>query len=182
MENPVDRPQGGVGMESVASRASNRIELRVIHSMATSFDALMTVSTEGQAISFPVRTQLGMPVSVSVGENIVSLRHGKLFIYDAGHVSKSPKSTKKPTYGLIHYHSGIEVDSEAQVQFDVKLYVPTEKYHTIWDMGARGHLPREISLQVMGLRGDAQWDINDVGSMLLIEDFSFSYPINTYTL
>jgi len=169
-------------MVSVSSRVSNRIELRVIHSAATSFDALMTVSTEGQAISFPVRTQLGMPLSVIVGDDTAALRHGQLFIYDAGHVSKSPKSqksSKKPTYGLIRYLSGFEVDSEAQVQFDVKLYVPTEKYNTIWDMGARGHLPQLISLQVMGLQGDAQWDIDDVGTMLLVEDFSFSYPINT---
>jgi len=168
-------------MESVSSRTSNRIDLRIVHSAATSSEALMTVSTEGQAISFPVCTQLGMPLSVCVGDDIVSLRHGKLFIYDAGLVPKPPKSAKsmkKQTYGLIHYLSGIEVDTEAKVQFDVKLYVPTEKYNTIWDMGAHGNLPREISLQVMGLQGDAQWDIHDVGSMLLIEDFSFSYPIN----
>ena len=167
-------------MVSVSSRTSNRIELRVIHSAATSFDALMTVGTEGQAISFPVRTQLGMPLSVIVGDDTASLRHGQLFIYDAGHVSKSsksPKSSKKPTYGLIRYLSGIEVDSEAHVQFDVKLYVPTEKYNAIWDMGARGHLPQLISLQVMGLQDDAQWDIDDVGTMLLVEDFTFSYPI-----
>jgi hypothetical protein len=169
-------------MESVISRTSNRIELRVIHSTATSSEALMTVSTEGQVISLPVRTQLGMPLSVSVGDDIASLRHGNLFIYDSGHVSKSsksPKSTKKPTYGLIHYLSGIEVDSDAEVQFDVKLYVPAEKYTTIWDMGARGHLPRGISLQVMGLHADTRWDINKVGTMLLIEDFSFSYSIDT---
>jgi hypothetical protein len=168
-------------MDSVSSRTSNRIELRVIHSSATSSDALMTVGTEGQAISLPVRTQLGMPLSVSVGDNVVLLRHGKLFIYDSGHASKSSKptkSSKKPTYGLIHYLSDIDVDSEAQVQFSVKLYVPTEKYNTIWDMGARGRIPREISLQVMGLQGDAQWDVNDVGTMLLVEDFSFSYPID----
>lgn len=172
-------------MESVSSRTSNRIELRVIHSAATSLDSMMTVSTEGQAISLPVRTQLGLPLSVIVGDDTVSLRYGQLFIYDAGHVSKSPKSaksTKKPTYGLIHYLSGIEVDTEAHVQFDVKLYVPSEKYNTIWDMGARGHLPQQISLQVMGPQGDAQWDINDVGTMLLIEDFSFSYPIDTHGL
>lgn len=172
-------------MDSVLSRTSNRIELRVIHSMATSLDALMTVSTEGRAINFPVRTQLGMPLSVIVGDDTVSLRHGQLFLYDAGHVSKSPKSAKsakKPTYGLIRYLPGIEVDSEAQVQFDVKLYVPTEKYNTIWDMGAHGHLPQQISLQVMGLQGDAQWDIDDVGTMLLVEDFAFSYPINTHGL
>jgi hypothetical protein len=172
-------------MESVASRTSNRIELRVTHSAVTSLDALLTVSTEGQAISFPVRTQLGMPLSVIVGDDNVFLHHGMLFIYDAGHVSRSPKSaksTKKPTYGLIRYLSGIEVESEAQAQFDAKLYVPTEKYNTIWDMGARGLLPRQISLQVMGLQADAQWNIDDVGTMLLVEDFSFSFPVNTHGL
>ena len=182
MVKPVNQLLWGQGMESVSSRTSNRIELRVVHSAATSLDAIMTVSTEGQAISLPVRSQLGMPLSVSVGDDVVSLRHGRLFIYDSGHVSKSPKSAKsakKATYGLIHYLSGNEVDTEALVQFDVKLYAPTEKYNTIWDLGARGNLPREISLQVMGLQGDAQWDITDVGSMLLIEDFSFSYPIDT---
>jgi hypothetical protein len=170
-------------MESVATRASNRIELRVIQSMATTFDAFMTVSTEGQAISFPVRTQLGMPLSVNIGDDSVSLRHGKLFIYDAGHVLKAPKSVKsrkKPTYGLIRYLSGIEVESEAQVQFDVKLYVPSDKYTALWDMCARGLLPREISLQVMGLHADSQWDTNDVGTMLLIEDFTFNYPIHAH--
>jgi hypothetical protein len=170
-------------MDTVSSRISNRIELRVIHSMATSVDALMSVSTEGQVISIPVRTQLGMPLSVIVGDDTVPLRHGKLFIYDAGLVSKppkSPKSAKKPTYGLIHYLAGNDVDSDAQVQFDVKLYVPTDKYSTIWDMSARGNLPQTISLQVMGLQGDAHWDLNDVGSMLLVEDFSFSYPINAH--
>ena len=178
-------PRWGMGMESVATRASNRIELRVVNSTATSSDALMTVSTEGQAISLPVRTQLGMPLSVVVGDGTIALRHGKLVIYDAGNVPKPPKSaksTKKPTYGLIHYLSGNEVDTEALVQFDVKLYVPSEKYSTIWDMGARGNLPREISLQVMGLQADAQWDIGSVGTMLLIEDFSFSYPIDAHGL
>ena len=62
----------------------------------------------------------------------------------------------------------------------MKLYVPTDKYSTIWDMSARGNLPQTISLQVMGLQGDAHWDLNDVGSMLLVEDFSFSYPINAH--
>lgn len=172
-------------MEGVVSRTSNRIELRVIHSTVTTSEALMTVSTEGQVISLPVRTQLGMPLSVSVGDDIASLHHGNLFIYDSGHASKpskSSKSTKKPTYGLIHYLSGIEGDAESAVQFDVKLYVPSEKFTTIWDMGARGHLPRGISLQVMGLHGDARWNINEIGTMLLIEDFSFSYPIDTQGL
>ncbi len=169
-------------MEGVVSRTSNRIELRVIHSTATTFDALMTVSTEGQAISLPVRTQLGMPLSVIIGDDTVALRHGQLFLYDGGHASKSPKSAKKPTYGLIHYLSGNEIDTEALVQFDVKLYVPSEKFNTIWNMGAQGNLPREISLQVMGLQGDAQWDLGDVGTMLLIEDFSFSYSINPHGL
>ena len=170
-------------MESVLSRTSNRIELRVIHSAATSLDAMLTVSTEGQAISLPVRTQLGMPLSVIIGDDTVSLRHGQLFLYDAGYVSKTsktPKSTKKPTYGMIRYLSGIEIDSGAQAQFDVKLYVPTEKYNTIWDLCARGNIPQLISLKVIGLQGDASWDIDDVGTMLLVEDFSFSYPIHAH--
>ena len=143
----------------------------------------MTVGTDGQVISFPVRTQLGMPLSVSVGDDVVSLRHGQLFIYDAGTSSKLPKSAKpakRPTYGMIRYLSGVEVDSDAHVQFDVKLYVPSDKYITMWDMSARGQMPQQIMLQVMGLQSDAQWDTNDVGTMLLIEDFSFSYPIGIH--
>jgi hypothetical protein len=49
-------------------------------------------------------------------------------------------------------------------------------------MGARGLLPRQISLQVMGLQADAQWNIDDAGTMLLVEDFSFSFPVNTHGL
>lgn len=167
-------------MDGVESKASNRIELRVLHSMATALDALMTVSNEGHAISFPVRTQLGMPIMASVGDDTFSLHDGKLFIHDGGRTSHSAKSTKKPTYGLVHYLSGTEVDAEAHEQFHVKLYVPTERYNVIWDLGARGHLPRLISLQVKGLRGDAQWDVTDVGNMLLVENFSFSFPINPF--
>lgn len=168
-------------MDSVATKTSNRIELRVIHSIATSLDAWMTVSNEGHAISFPVRTQLGMPLMVITGDDTVSLRQGKLFINDSGHTSSPTKSTKKkPTYGLIHYLSGIAVDSDAQDQFHVKLYVPTEKYNMIWDLGARGLVPRLISLQVKGLQGDSQWDVADIGNMLLVEQFSFSFPINIH--
>ena len=171
------RPVWGVGMDSVATRSSNRIELRVIQSMATSYDAMMTVNTEGQVISIPVRSQLGAPLSVLIGSETITLRHGKLYIYDAG---RTPKSTRKPTFGRIRYLAGIEVDAEAQVQFDVKLYIPSDKYITLWDMGTRGLLPREISLQVMGLQGDALWDVNEGGGLLMIEDFSFGYPIHTY--
>ena len=64
----------------------------------------------------------------------------------------------------------------------MKLYVPTEQYEVIWDLGARGHLPRQISLQVKGLQDDARWDISEVGTMLLVEDFSFSFPISSYEL
>jgi len=167
-------------MESVVSRTSNRIELRVVHSITTSLDAWMTVSNEGHAISYPVRTQLGMPLTAIVGDDAVSLRHGKLFISDAGHAPRATKSSrKKTTYGLVHYLAGDDIDSEAQEQFHVKLYVPTEQYEMIWDMGARGNLPRLISLQVRGLQDDSQWDIADVGTMLLVEDFSFSFPIDT---
>jgi hypothetical protein len=165
-------------MEGVESRASNRIELRVIHSMATTLEAWMTVTNEGHAISFPVHTQLGMPIKVTIGDDTLSLREGKLFIHDGGRTSHSAKSSKKPTYGLVQYLSGIDVEAEAQEQFRVRLYVPTERYNVIWDLAARGHLPRLISLQVKGLREDAEWDISDIGPMLLVEDFSFSFPIS----
>lgn len=169
-------------MESVVSRTSNRIELRVIHSMATSLDAWMTVSNDGHDISFPVRTQLGLPISVITEHDTISLRQGKMFIYESRHPSKSAKSAKKPNFGVVHYRTGIEVDAEGQDQFHVKLYVPTEKYKMIWDLGSRGLLPRLISLQVKGLQDDSRWDIADVGTMLLVEDFSFSFPIDTQGL
>jgi hypothetical protein len=165
-------------MDGVESRVSNRIELRVIHSKATTLGAWMTVSNEGHAISFPVHTQLGMPIKITVGDDALSLREGKLFIHDGGRASHSGKSAKKPTYGLIQYLSGIDVDAEAQEQFHVRLYVPTERYKVIWDLAARGHLPQLISLQVKGLQGDAEWNVSDVGRMLLVEDFSFSFPIS----
>ena len=169
-------------MDDVKSRASNRIELRVVHSMATTLDAWMTVTNEGHAISFPVHTQLGMPITASHGDDTLSLREGKVFIHDAGHTPHYAKSTKKPTYGLVHFLSGVEVEAEAQEQFHVRLYVPTERYNVLWDLAARGRLPRLISLQVKGLDADAQWDVSDAASMLLIEDFSFSFPVNSYGL
>lgn len=172
----------GGSMESVVSRTSNRVELRVVHSMATALDAWMTVSNEGHAISYPVRTQLGMPLSVVRGNDTISLRHGKLFIHDSGHATHPAKSKKKPTYGMIHYLASVEVDSEAQEQFHVKLYVPTDRYKMIWELGSRGSLPRLISLQVRGLQGDSRWDVADVGSMLLVEDYSFSFPIGAHGL
>lgn len=169
-------------MNGVEARVSNRIELRVIHSMATMLDAWMTVSNEGHAISIPVHTQLGLPITVSVGDDTVSLREGRLFVHDGGRGAQSAKSKKKPTYGLVHYLSGIEVEAEAREQFHVRLYVPTERYDILWDLGARGHLPRLISLQVKGLQDDVRWDVSEVGAMLLVEDYSFSFPISPYGL
>lgn len=142
----------------------------------------MTVGSEGQAINFPVRTQLGMPLTVIVGDDEVMLRHGKLILFDGGLAHQMPKkfsSVKKPTFGLIHYLAGIDIDSESQVRFDVKLYLPSEKYKIIREMGMHGNTPQEISLHVIGLQADARWDIGDVGAMLLVEDFAFSYPMNT---
>lgn len=170
----------GKGMDSVESRASNRIELRVIQSMATSLDALMTVNSEGRAISIPVHTQLGLPIKITIDDDTLSLREGKLFIQDSGRASA--KSAKKATYGLVQYLSGNDLEAECQEQFHVRLYVPSERYDVIWDLAARGHLPRLVSLQVKGLHGDAEWDLADVGSMLLIEDYSFSFPVNAYGL
>lgn len=169
-------------MEGVASRTSNRVELRVVHTMATAMDAWMTVGNEGHVISYPVRTQLGMPLSVVLRDEMISLRHGKLFIHDSGHAMHSAKSKKKQTYGMIHYLANVEIDSEAQEQFHVKLHVPTDRYKMIWELGSRGGLPRLISLQVRGLQGDSRWDVADVGSMLLVEDFSFSFPIGAHGL
>jgi hypothetical protein len=169
-------------MGDVESKASNRIELRVTHSMTTALSAWMTVSKEGHAISLPVRTQLGMAITVSVGDDTFSLHNGKLFIHDGGRASHSAKSSKERTYGLVHYLAITEADAEAQEQFHVKLYVPTERYSVIWDLSARGHLPRLITLKVKGLQNDARWDVSDVGNMLLVEDFSFSFAINLHGL
>jgi len=165
-------------MDDVEARVSNRIELRVVHALASTLDAWMTVSSEGHAISVPVRTQLGMPITVTIGDNTLALHEGKLFIHDGGGAPHAATSTKKRTYGLVHYLARPEVKSETHEQFHVKLFVPTDQYRVIWDLGARGHLPRLISLQVKGLHGNAEWDVSDVGSMLLIEDFSFSFPIS----
>lgn len=167
-------------MERVESKASNRIELRVIHSMATALGAWMTVSNDNHAISLPVHTQLGMPIMVSVGDGTLPLREGKLFVQDGGRAARAAKSAKKPTYGLVQYLTGTEVDAEAKEQFHVRLYVPTERYDIMWDLAARGHLPRLISLQVKGLNGDSVWDVAETGGMLLVEDFSFSFPISSY--
>ncbi len=175
-------------MGEVEPRVSNRIELRVTHSVTTALGAWMTVSSEGQVISAPVRTQLGMPLTIVDDDNTFSLHDGKLLIHDAGRASDSAGSTKKQNYGLVRYlarpaaKAETESEAQAQEQFQVKLYVPTEQYEVIWDLGARGHLPRQISLQVKGLQDDARWDISEVGTMLLVEDFSFSFPINTYEL
>lgn len=54
---------------------------------------------------------------------------------------------------------------------------PTERYNVISDMTARGHLPRLISLQVRGLQSGAEWDVSDVGSMLLVKAYSFSFLV-----
>jgi hypothetical protein len=180
MKGQAGMPASGGEMDTVESRASNRIELRVLQSMATSLDALMTVNNEGRAISFPVHTQLGMAIKVSVGGESLSLREGKLFIQDVGRTA--PKSSKKATYGLVHYLSGIDLEAECQEQFHVRLYVPSQRYDVIWDLAARGHLPRLVSLQVKGLDSDAEWDVSNIGSMLLIEDYSFSFPVNSYGL
>jgi hypothetical protein len=165
-------------MESVETKTSNWVELRVLYSSATVLDAWMTVNNEGHAMHFPVRTQLGMPITVSVDDGTLAIRDGKLFIHDGGRSSPAVGATKKPTYGLIRYLDGTKVEAAAHEQFHVKLYVPTERYNVIWDLGARGHLPRLISLQVKGLQDDAQWDVAESGPMLLIEDFSFSFPIS----
>jgi hypothetical protein len=148
-----------------------------MHSLATTLDAWMTVNREGHVISFPVHTQLGLPTRVSVGDETLTLREGKLFVHDGGRPSRSAKATMKPSYGLVQYLSGTPVEADAREQFHVRLYVPTDRYNVLWDLSARGHLPRLISLQVKGLQDDAQWDVAEVGSMLLIEDFSFSFPV-----
>jgi len=162
-------------MESVESRISNRIELRVIHAAASAPDAWMTVTNEGHVIRLPVRTQLGAPIKAIVGEKTILLREGTLFIHDGG--QSAARVTKKPSYGLVQYRANPDIDIESQEQFLVRLYVPTKEYGVMWDLAARGRVPRLISLQVKGLQGDTEWDIADVGTMLLIEDFSFSFPL-----
>jgi hypothetical protein len=147
--------------------------------MATTSDAWMTIGNEGRAISYPVRTQLGMPLSVVDGDDTYSLRYGKLFVNDGGRITRPARPAKKPTFGFIHYLGDLEVDQEAQEQFHVKLHVPTAEYEKLWEMGSRGNLPRLIELQVKGLQSDGQWVISDTGTMLLIEDFSFSFLIDT---
>jgi hypothetical protein len=166
-------------MESVTVKDWNRVELRVIRSMATMSDAWMTVGNDGHAISYPVRTQLGMPLTVIDGDDTVTLRYGKLFINETNRVARPAKSAKKPTFGFIHYLADVEVDAEAQEQFHAKLHVPTEEYNRLWELGTRGRMPRLIQLQVRGLQSDGQWDISDTGTMLLVEDFSFSFLIDT---
>lgn len=165
-------------MDGVESRVSNRIELRVIHSLTATLDAWMTVTNDGHTLSFPVHTQLGMPITVAAGGDTVTLREGRLFIHDGGRASRSTKPALKPTYGLVQYLAGTQVEAEAQDQFHVRLYVPTERYSVIWDLSARGHLPRLISLQVKGLQENAQWDVSEFGNMLLVEDFSISFPVS----
>jgi hypothetical protein len=156
----------------------NRIEFRVLRSSATLSDAWMTIGTEGHAISYPVRTQLGMTLSVIDGDATVTLRYGRLIVNDAGRNTRSARSAKKPTYGFIHYLADIEVDQEAQERFLAKLHVPTEEYDRLWELSTRGSMPRTVLLQVKGLQSDGQWDISDTGSMLLVEDYSFSFLID----
>lgn len=143
--------------------------------MATPADAWITVTNEGQVIRVPVRTQLGAPIKAIVGGNTIMLREGTLFVHDGG--QSAARMAKKPSYGLVQYHASTDVEMESQEQFQVRLYVPTKEYGAIWDLAARGRLPRLISLQVKGLQGDAEWDVSDIGAMLLIEDFSFSFSI-----
>lgn len=166
-----------MAMDSVQSRTSDRIELRVVQSTPTALDSWMTISNEAHVLSFPVHTQLGMPIKAIVGHDTVSLREGKLFIHDGGRTSA--KVSKKPSYGLVLYNANVDVDMEAREQFHVRLYIPTERYNEIWDLAARGHLPQLITLQVKGLEGDAEWNVTDSSSLLLIEEFSFSFPIGS---
>jgi hypothetical protein len=163
-------------MESTESKTANRIDLRVVQSPGTPPDAWMTVTNEGHVIRVPVRTQLGAPIKAIVNDKTITLREGRLFIHDGG--QSAAKVSKKPSFGLVQYHASVDVEREGQEQFEVRLYVPTKEYGVIWDLAARGRLPRQISLQVKGLQGDSEWDVSDVGTMLLIEDFSFSFPIS----
>jgi len=105
------------------------------------------------------------------------LHEGKLAIHDGG--QSAAKMSKKPSYGLVQYQANPDLEMEGQEQFQVRLYVPTDEYSVIWDLAARGHLPRAISLQVKGLQGDTEWDVGEVGTMLLVEDFSFTFPISS---
>lgn len=156
----------------------NRVELRILRSTATLSDAWMTIGTEGHAISYPVRTQLGMALSVIDGDTTVPLRYGRLIVNDAGRGARSQKAAKKSTYGFIHYLADIEIEAEAQERFLTKLHVPTEEYNKIWELSSRGNTPRTVLFQVKGLQSDGQWDISETGSMLLIEDYSFSFLID----
>lgn len=165
----------GVATDSVATRDTNRIELRVVQTFTATPDAWITVSNEAHVINFPVQTQLGVPIRAVVGHDTVTLREGKLFIHDAGRATA--RITKKPSYGLVRYHTGVDVEMEAREQFHARLYVPSERYREIWDLAARGRLPRLISLQVKGLEDDGEWHVDETGNMLLIEEFSFSFPI-----
>jgi hypothetical protein len=168
-------------MESVVSRVTNRIELRVVHSISTSLDAWMTVDNEGHDISFPVRTQLGMSIPVITERDTLSLRQGKMFVFESRHAPKSGRAEKKkPSYGVVHYRAGVDVDAEGVEQFHVKLYLPTERYDRLWELGSRGLLPRLIALRVKGLQDDGAWDVSNVGPMLLVEEYSFSFPIDVH--
>jgi hypothetical protein len=165
-------------MEIATTLSRNRVELRVLRSTATLSDAWMSIGTEGQAISYPVRTQLGMSLTVIDGESTVTLRYGRLIVNDSGRGARSPKSAKKATYGFIHYLADVEIEAEAQERFLTKLHVPTEEYERLWELSSRGNVPRSVLLQVKGLQSDGQWDISETGSMLLIEDYSFSFLID----
>lgn len=164
-------------MESTAVLTRNRVELRVVRTMATLSDAWMTVGSEGRVISYPVRTQLGMQLSVIDGDDTVSLHYGRLTVQDSG-ISRALRPTGKATFGMIRYVGESGVDLEAQERFLVKLHVPHEEHDKLWELGTRGNMPRVIQLQVRGLRGDGQWDIAETGKMLLIEDFNFSFLID----
>jgi hypothetical protein len=165
-------------MDDVESRTSSWIELRVIHSAATTHDAWMVVTSDAHTINFPVHLQLGTSLTAVVGSDNIPLREGKLFVHDSGSAPRAAKTAKKPSsYGLVHYVPTTGAEGEAQEQFHVKLYMPSDKYRAIWELCAQNHLPRRISLQVKGLHGDAQWDVAETGKMLLVEDFSISFPI-----
>jgi hypothetical protein len=165
-------------MESAVITTRNRVELRIVRSLATMADAWMNIGNSGRSISFPVRTQLGMPLTVIDGDDTVSLRYGRLTISESGHYAHSAKPAKKPNFGFLHYLAYYDVDQEAQERFEVKLRVPTPDYDRLWEMGARGNMPRMLQLQVKGLLNDGQWDLTETGSLLLIEEFNFSYLID----
>jgi hypothetical protein len=166
-------------MESTLAMTRNRVELRIIHSMATMSDAWMTVGNSGNGMSYPVRTQLGMPLTVIDGDDTVTLRYGRLFVNESSHATRSSKSTKKPTFGFIHYLADYDVEQEAQERFHVKLHIPTDEYAKLWELASNGNMPRMLQLQVKGLQSDGQWDIADSGTMLLVEDFTFSFLIGS---